>query len=102
MIMKATEHDMYRLLDYKEKCLIRAGSCFGISGLLGFFLLFNHCFWESICVFLILASWGFYLVKEALKANGRIMQTKGCYMKLEEDGKKSTMSFSALVALVQL
>lgn len=85
MIMKATEHDMYRLLDYKEKCLIRAGSCFGISGLLGFFLLFNHCFWESICVFLILASWGFYLVKEALKANGRIMQTKGCYMKLEED-----------------
>ena len=36
MIMKATEHDMYRLLDYKEKCLIRAGSCFGISGLLGF------------------------------------------------------------------
>ena len=21
MIMKATEHDMYRLLDYKEKCL---------------------------------------------------------------------------------
>lgn len=75
MIMKATEHDMYRLLDYKEKCLIRAGSCFGISGLLGFFLLFNHCFWESICVFLILASWGFYLVKEALKANGRIMRT---------------------------
>ena len=42
MIMKATEHDMYRLLDYKEKCLIRAGSCFGISGLLGFFLLFKR------------------------------------------------------------
>lgn len=44
MIMKATEHDMYRLLDYKEKCLIRAGSCFGISGLLGFFLLLTIAF----------------------------------------------------------
>lgn len=85
MILKATEHDMYRLLDYKEKCLIKAGICLGISGFLGLFLLFTHCLWESICVFLLFMSWGFYLVKEALEANGRIMQTKGCYMKLEED-----------------
>ena len=85
MILKATEHDMYRLLDYKEKCLIKAGICLGVSGLLGLFLLFSHCFLESICVFLLFMSWGFYLVKEALEANGRIMQTKGCYMKLEED-----------------
>ena len=82
MILKATEHDMYRLLDYKEKCLIKAGICLGVSGFLGLFLLFSHCLWESICVFLLLMSWGFYLVREA---NGRIMQTKGCYMKLEED-----------------
>ena len=85
MILKATEHDMYRLLDYKEKCLIKAGICLGVSGFLGLFLLFSHCLWESICVFLLLMSWGFYLVREALDANGRIMQTKGCYMKLEED-----------------
>ena len=76
---------MYRLLDYKEKCLIKAGICLGVSGFLGLFLLFSHCLWESICVFLLLMSWGFYLVREALDANGRIMQTKGCYMKLEED-----------------
>lgn len=44
MILKATEHDMYRLLDYKEKCLIKAGICLGVSGFLGLFLLFPIAF----------------------------------------------------------
>ena len=86
MILKATEHDMYRLLDYKEKCLIKAGICLGVSGLLGLFLhFFPLVFWRASAYSCIFMSWGFYLVKEALEANGRIMQTKGCYMKLEED-----------------
>ena len=85
MMLKATEHDMYQLLDYKERCLIKAGSCFCLSGLLGFFLRFCQYVWESIYIFLMLGIWGFFLVKEALKTNSRIMQTKGCYMKLEED-----------------
>ena len=62
----------------------KSRNLFGSFRTSGTFPAFSHVFGEHLRIPAFM-SWGFYLVKEALEANGRIMQTKGCYMKLEED-----------------
>ena len=44
MIMKATEHDMYRLLDYKEKMSDKGGKLFWNFRTFGIFLLLTIAF----------------------------------------------------------
>ena len=85
MMLRAKEDAMYRLIDYKEKCLIGAGISLGIFCALEMVLFLNQLFLECFGVLIATIIWSLYLVREALNANARIMQTKNCYMELEKD-----------------
>lgn len=85
MILRATERDMYKLMDYKETCLIRAGICIGGACICTVLLACRGLSWEPLYLVILLSGTALFLFREAIEANDRIMQTKDCYMELESD-----------------
>ena len=85
MILRATERDMYKLMDYKETCLIRAGICIGGACICTVLLACRGLSWEPLYLVILLSVTAFFLFREAIEANDRIMKEKDCYMELEMD-----------------
>ena len=85
MILRATDRDMYKLMDYKETCLIRAGICMGGACICTVLMACIGVSWEPLYLVVLLSGTAICLFWEAIEANDRIMQTKDCYMELESD-----------------
>ena len=85
MILRATERDMYKLMDYKETCLIWAGICMGGACICTVLMACIGVSWEPLYLVVLLSGTAICLFREAIEANDRIMQTKDCYMELESD-----------------
>jgi len=105
MILRATERDMYKLMDYKETCLIRAGICIGGACICTVLLACIGISWEPLYLVVLLSGTAICLFWEAIEANDRIMQTKNTakvsngdlgfirYIKDDEDGKRIGLDF---------
>lgn len=85
MRLQATDEDVYRIMDRREKYLLASG-CAAICTA-AFLYVFLSVFrnWESLYLFLAASICTFYFLYQEISLGRHIMEMKSCYMEVTEE-----------------
>lgn len=85
MRLKATEDEVYRLMDCREQYSLIVMICSVLEGISIYFLVYRaHC-WDMAYLCGVLAITIFLLIRQVMIISRRIMETENCYMELDEE-----------------
>lgn len=83
--LKATEDDVYRLMDRREQYSAAAGFCAVAEVVCTYLLVYRKRCWDLVYLCGILAVTLVLLIRQAWKSGRRIMEAESCYMELDAD-----------------
>lgn len=85
MRLKATEEDVYRLMDRREQCYLAVALCCLAEGICIYLLVDGKRCWDLAYLCAVLAVAILLLLYQAYQAGKRIMEAGCCYMELDAD-----------------
>lgn len=85
MRLKATEDDVYRLMDRREQCYLALALCSAAEGICIYLLVYQKRCWDLVYLCGVLAVSILLFFRQACKSGKRIMEAENCYMELDTD-----------------
>lgn len=85
MRLKATEDDVYRLMDRREQYSIAAVLCAVADGICTYLMVYQKRCWDLAYLCCVLTVAAVLLIRQVLVSGRRIMEAESCYMELETD-----------------
>lgn len=85
MRLQASEDDVYRLMDRKERYFWGALACSAAEGISVYFLVCRKQCWDLAYLCAALAVWIALFLRKAAAAGKRVMEAESCYMELDGD-----------------
>lgn len=85
MRLKATEDDVYRLMDRREQYYIAVALCSIAEGICAYLLIYQKRCWDLAYLCAVLAIAIVLFIRQILKSSKRIMEAESCYMELDAE-----------------
>lgn len=82
MRLQATDEDIYRIMDQRERCLLACGGAAALAAASLYVFLSAFRNWETLYLFLAASICMFYFLYRGVHLGRHIMEMKSCYMEV--------------------